>query len=79
MESCHSFSCHVGLRHGCVVSPTLFALFIEEFTKLIQQSRLRGVQLYPDVVEILLLLFADDIALIGIYSGRPAETVEYIK
>ena len=46
-----------------MVSPILFALFIEEFTKLIQQSGLRGVQLYSDVVEILLLLFADDIAL----------------
>ncbi|MEW8542874.1 MAG: reverse transcriptase family protein, partial [Candidatus Thiodiazotropha sp.] len=59
------FDCPVGLRQGCMLSPILFSLFINEFVELIEQSGLRGVQLYPEIVEIFLLLFADDVALIS--------------
>ncbi|MEW8548219.1 MAG: reverse transcriptase family protein [Candidatus Thiodiazotropha sp.] len=59
------FDCHVGLRQGCMISPVLFSLFINEFTELIEQSGLRGIQLYPDLVELFLLLFADDVALLS--------------
>ena len=56
------FDCPVGLRQGCIMSPVLFSLFIDEFVELIEQSGLRCIQLYPDIVEIFLLLFADDVA-----------------
>ena len=60
-----TFDCPVGLRQGCMMSPVLFSLFIDEFVELIEQSGLRGIQLYPIIVEIFLLLFADDVALIS--------------
>ena len=61
-----SFDCHIGLRQGCVISPILFSLFINEFAELIEQSGLRGIQLLPDLVELFLLMFADDVALFPI-------------
>ena len=59
------FDCPVGLRQGCMMSPVLFSLFIDEFGELIEQSGLRGIQMYPDIVEMFLLFFADDVALIS--------------
>lgn len=56
------FSCPLGLRQGCSLSPILFALFINEFYDILSKSNIRGVQLYPDIIEIFLLMFADDIA-----------------
>ena len=47
------------------MSPALFSLFIDEFVELIEQSGLRGIQLCPAIVEIFLLLFADDVGLIS--------------
>ena len=44
----------------CIIS-----LFIDGFVELIEQSGLRGSQLYPDFVKIFLLLLADDVALIS--------------
>ena len=43
-----------------MLSPVIFAIFVNELTKYI-----RGIQLFPDIKELLLLLFADDIALIS--------------
>ena len=57
-------NCYLGLRQGCLISPILFLLFINELTTVIQESGFRGVQLYPGLVEIFLLLFADEVVLI---------------
>ena len=59
------FDCPVGLKQGCMLSPVIFSLFVNELTKLIENSDIRGIQLFPDIKELLLLLFADDIALIS--------------
>ena len=59
------FSCKVGLKQGCLLSPMIFSIFINDLTELIQNSSIRGIQLFPDLVEIFKLLFADDIALIS--------------
>ena len=62
------FECKWGLRQGCLLSPILFSMFVYEFTKIIEiieTSGLRGIQLFPDLMELFLLLFSDDIALIS--------------
>ena len=59
------FNCDEGLKQGCLLSPILFSMFVNEFTKIIETSGLRGIQLHPDLIEIFILLFADDIALIS--------------
>lgn len=57
------FNCPEGIKQGCLVSPILFLLFIGELVKYIDESGVRGIQLFLDLTEILSLLFADDLAL----------------
>ena len=57
------FSCPRGLKQGEVCSPILFSLFINELTKDITQEGRHGIQLSPDFVQLLILLFADDVVL----------------
>ena len=51
---------------------------MNELTKLIEYSDIRGIQLFPDIKEIFLLLFADDIALIS-DNKRFLKSVEYFR
>ena len=60
-----SFQCPNGLKQGCMLSPALFTLFINEFAELIENSGIPGIQIFPEDIQILILLFADDIALIS--------------
>ena len=60
-----SFSCPIGLRQGCNLSPTLFSLFINDLYTYIEHSGAHGVQLTPSIVEVFRLMFADDVALIS--------------
>ena len=50
-----------------MLSPTLFTIFINEFSELFENGRIAGVELFPEDIQVLILLFVDDIALI---SGR---------
>ena len=46
-------------------SPVLFSLFINELTKDIIESGKHGIQLAPDLIELLIVLFADDVVLLS--------------
>ena len=60
------FDCPAGLRQACILSPMLFSLFINEIAPSVEQQQgMHGIQLLPGLVEIFLLLFADDIVLIS--------------
>ena len=54
------FQCPVGVRHGCVMSPTLFSLFINQLANHVSETIIHGVQLLPTPLELFILLFADD-------------------
>ena len=58
-----SFVCPRGLRQGDNCSPLLFSLFINELANDIAQHGKHGIYLSPDVIQILILLFADDVVL----------------
>ena len=50
------FSCTIGLKQGCFsFTDTLFSITINEFVKEVENSGLRASQVFPDLVEILLI------------------------
>ena len=56
----------IGLKQGCLASPNLFALFINELAvRLRSTPGLRGVQIMPNDIDIFSLMFADDVALLA--------------
>ena len=64
-ECTNTFDCPVSLRQGCLLCPVILSISVNELSKLIENSDICGIQLFPDITEILLLLFADDIALMA--------------
>lgn len=60
-----AFDCPMGVRQGCKLSPILFSIFINELSASINGNGIHGIQLTPDIIEILMLMFADDIALVA--------------
>ena len=63
------FNCSIGLRQGCVLSPILFSLFINELANEMVNKCDRGIQMTPDLTDIFLLLFADDVVLFSDTRG----------
>ena len=59
------FDCPIGVRQGCVISPTLFSMFINQLANHMNDNGVHGVQLLPNLMELFILMFADDVALIS--------------
>ena len=58
------FECKFRVRQGCLLSPELFILFINELERMLKLSELRGIHIWK-ATEVLLLMYADDIVLVG--------------
>jgi len=59
------FECLQGLKQGCVISPILFSLLINELANEIIGKGKHGVSFGPSEIEMFLLLFADDLTLLS--------------
>ena len=59
------FECFQGLKQGCLCSPVLFTCFINELVNDITRDGSHRSQLFPNQIEIFLMLFADDLALLS--------------
>jgi hypothetical protein len=59
------FECPAGLKQGCLLSPKLFCLFINEVAEKLRADGRHGIMLTTLIEEIFSLLFADDIALVS--------------
>ena len=59
------FQCLQGLKQGCILSPELFSLLINDLALEILSKARHGVSLGVAEIELFLLLFADDLTLIA--------------
>ena len=59
------FDCPFGVKQVCILSPVLFSLFVNEIVTGMEAVRKHGIQLQPGLVELFLLLFADDLVLLS--------------
>ena len=59
------FMCPHGLKQGDICSPILFSLFINELAIEIIQNAKHGITLSPELIQILIMLFADDVVLLS--------------
>ena len=59
------FDCLQGLKQGCLLSPTLFSLFINELAHDTTSNGRHGVQFSANDIECFIMLFADDIFLMS--------------
>ena len=55
------------MRQGGVLSPTLFSFFINDLALGVAKNGWYRVQLAPDIIHILIMLFADDVILTSYY------------
>ena len=51
------FECPVGVRQGCVLSPTIFSIFINQLAMYITDTGRHGIQLLSGLIELFILLF----------------------
>ena len=57
--------CPRGLKQGDICSPILFSLFIDELANEIMERGSQGIQLMTDLVQIFILMFANDVILVS--------------
>ena len=62
------FYCPFGVKQGRILSPALFSLFVNEVAIGMEAVEKHGIQFQPGLVELFLLLFADDLALLSSIS-----------
>ena len=60
-----AFMCSRGLKQGDSCSPILFSLLINELANEIVLKGKHGITLSPDILQILIMLFADDVVLLS--------------
>ena len=53
------------IETGGICSPILFSLFINELANEIIQKGKHGISLSPDLIQMLIMLFADDVILLS--------------
>ena len=64
-ELSESFQCLKGVKQGCILSPLLFSLLINDVANYVFEKGRHGLQIIPQTREIFSLLFADDIVLLS--------------
>ena len=56
------FDCTIGTRQGCVGSPKIFTLFINDLVSYLESKLNRGIFVTTEIPDLLALMFADDVA-----------------
>ena len=56
------FDCSLVTRQGCVSSPKLFSIFINDLANYVNSSNERGIFVKDEISDLNILMFADDVA-----------------
>ena len=56
------FDCNIGTRQGCVSSPIIFSLFINDLINFLKQKCGSGIYINDNVDDLYALMFADDVS-----------------
>lgn len=56
------FECKLGTRQGCVGSPVIFSLFINDLVSYLHSEFNQGIFVTNDIPDLLTLMFADDVS-----------------
>ena len=64
------FTCSIGTRQGCMISPFLFIFYLNELIHLIEDNDCQGVYVNEYHTNINMLLYADDLVIVGDHIGR---------
>ena len=56
------FECNVGTGQGCILSPFLFAMYMNEFISMLRKNGCRGIYVNEDAPSVMSLMYADDLA-----------------
>ena len=65
-----SFSCQLGTRQGCMLSPFLFICYLNELIEMSVINDCKGIFLDAEHPNISMLLYADDLVFVGDNIGR---------
>ena len=58
----HFFECTIGTRQGCVISPIIFDLFINDLVAYLWSETNSDSFISNDIEDLLALMFADDVS-----------------
>ena len=73
------FTCLLGTRQGCMLSPFLFALYIEELLQMLKSAGCKGIYIDEIADNVMALLFADDVAMCSETVGRLREMIRVLE
>ena len=71
-----SFSCSIGTRQGCQISPFMFIFYLNELSKQVRLNECKGIFVDEYHPKVNLLLFADDLVLFGDNIGHLQELLD---
>ena len=72
------FRCTVGTRQGCMISPYLFSLYVNELVRLLDELGCPGMRIDEAFSNVNLLMYADDIALMNDTIGRLQNSIDIL-
>jgi hypothetical protein len=64
------FICNIGTRQGCMMSPFLFIFYLNELIQHVDDNNCQGIYLNEHNPNVNLLLYADDLVIVGDHIGR---------
>lgn len=56
------FACNIGTRQGCVASPIIFSIFINDLVPYLRENCGNGIFVSNEINDLFALMYADDVA-----------------